>query len=125
VLIEVFYMHNATAPPPPPSKSSSNCVAVGVSVGVGVLALAGLLSLIFFCVRRWRQRTWPIVGENGSWPGKVVVMDVPSTYDYDPLTSGYQKFFNLLMILVDNLVFYLRKKLKTKSVTTDTAFALI
>ncbi|KAM0849569.1 hypothetical protein ACQ4PT_053641 [Festuca glaucescens] len=73
---------------PPPSGGSSNGVAVGVGVGAGVLALAALLGLIFFCVRRRRQRrTRSSDGENGGRPGKVFT-DVPSTSDYDPLASG-------------------------------------
>jgi hypothetical protein len=34
-------------------------------------------------------------------------------------------FFDLLVVLVGNLVFSLRTKSETKSVTTNTAFALI
>ncbi|KAM0868782.1 hypothetical protein ACQ4PT_041118 [Festuca glaucescens] len=76
------------AQPPPPSGGSSSGVAVGVGVGVGALALAVLLGLIFFCVRRRRRRTRPSVGENSGRPGKVMVMGVPSSSDYDPLASG-------------------------------------
>ncbi|CAM0946374.1 unnamed protein product [Alopecurus aequalis] len=75
------------AQPPSPSRGSSSGVAVGVGVGVGVLALAGLLGLIFFCVRRRRRRTRSGDGENGARPGKVV-LDVPSSSDYDALASG-------------------------------------
>ncbi|VAI45080.1 unnamed protein product [Triticum turgidum subsp. durum] len=81
------------APPPAPAppqaqqpraSGSEKWIAVGVGVGVGVLALAGLLGLMLLCVRRRRPR--PSVGERGR--GSKVVLDVPSSADYDALASG-------------------------------------
>ncbi|KAF7084165.1 hypothetical protein CFC21_087844 [Triticum aestivum] len=77
----------APAPPQaqqPPASGSRKWIAVGVGVGVGVLALAGLLGLMLLCVR-WR-RPRPGVGERGR--GGKVVLDVPSSADYDALASG-------------------------------------
>ncbi|VAI56664.1 unnamed protein product [Triticum turgidum subsp. durum] len=77
----------APAPPQaqqPPASGSGKWTAVGVGVGVGVLALAGLLGLMLLCVRRRRPR--PGVGERGR--GSKVVLDVPSSADYDALASG-------------------------------------
>ncbi|KAF0935698.1 hypothetical protein E2562_035746 [Oryza meyeriana var. granulata] len=79
----------APTPPqaqPPPSSGGSGSgkgVAIGVGVGCGVLALAGVLGLVFFCVRRRRG-----VGESDR-PGKVVV-DVSSSAEYGALASGKQ-----------------------------------
>ncbi|KAF7089318.1 hypothetical protein CFC21_092316 [Triticum aestivum] len=77
----------APAPPQaqqPPASSSGKWIAVGVGVGVGVLALAGLIGLTLLCVRRRRPR--PGVGERSR--GSKVILDVPSSADYDALASG-------------------------------------